>query len=295
MLLRNRQLDAAQLNDLNKLIERCQSHDGGIPSVYPHLLSQLRDNESNVLYYEEDQLLGFLSVYFFYEKACEISLFIAPSHRKKGLAMELLKTIVPLLQTKSMESVIFSTAESFQSTWIPPKHFTYKQSEYHMERHSFAPQLIINPLLSLRKATIRDLEVLVAMDSTCFPEQQNNALDHLLYVLNDNNYTILLGLLDDLVIGKTHIHWLDTELTFSDIAILPEYQGKGFGSELLAHCINYALEHGKALLELDVEAKNKSALNLYLKHGFKTTKVYDYWEVSLAALTQLLSKRSAAV
>lgn len=288
MLLCNQQLNEVQLQDLSQLTTLCQSADGGSPAIYHHLLSQKRDAESNVLYYQHENLLGFLSVYFFYQEACEVSLLAAPNHRRQGIACQLLQKIMPLLIAKNSKELIFSTSSSFGEEWLPKKGFVYQQSEYHMERNSFETLLITNQSLSLRKATMADLDILCTLDTACFPEHQTDMIERFTFLLNNNDYDILLAEHNNLIIGKAHINWQKEKTLLSDIAVLPEHQGKGFGGELISHCINHALSLGKINLALDVETRNQSALNLYLRHGFKTTHIYDYWSIPTKKLQAIL-------
>lgn len=262
----------------------CHSNDKGTPAVYRHLLGLKRDTENTVLYYQDEKLTGLLCVYFFYEQACEISLMVAPKQRNQGISCLLLQAILPLLQAKGITTLFFSSATSYGDKWLPAKGFTYQQSEYHMERNSYETRLIANPSLHFRKATMTDLDVLFQLDNACFPKENTNMQERLTYILNNPDYTILLASYNQLVVGKAHIHWREENTLLSDIAIFPIHQGKGFGSELLANSINHALNLGKIKLALDVETSNKNALNLYLRHGFKTTNIYDYWFISIEKL-----------
>jgi ribosomal protein S18 acetylase RimI-like enzyme len=66
--------------------------------------------------------------------------------------------------------------------------------------------------------------------------------------------------------------YLDREASTGRIphlAILPEYQGKGFGRELLFHALKYIKASGMKLMRIEVLSHNKAALEMYLKAGFK--------------------------
>ncbi|MDI9819786.1 MULTISPECIES: GNAT family N-acetyltransferase [unclassified Legionella] len=288
MIICNNQLDEDQLTAVGLLTEACHSHDGGTPILYKHLLTQKRDTENNVLLFENHCLIGFLSVYFFYEDACEVSLMVTPSHRRQGIASRLLKTILPLLIAKEIKTLIFSTAAAMDKNWLQDLGFSYRNSEAHMQRHSYEPILMPAQNLRIRKAVLTDIADLCAIDEACFSGQQSNMLARFHMILNDSNYTVLLALHNELVVGKAHIHWQTQESTLSDIAILPQYQGRGWGSELLAYCINHAITSGQKRLILDVETTNHHAFNLYLRHGFKIVNLSDYWIVPLEKLKAAL-------
>lgn len=291
MIICTQQLTDPQLKDLDQLMQLCQMTDGGTPAIYRYILKQKRETKNSVLYYQQGKLIGLLSVYFFYENACEVSLLIAPDHRKKKIASELLEAILPLMQIKGIEKLIFSSSTTSCNKWLPTRGFVYQQSEYHMERNSFETRLIPNPLITLRKATSNDLEALFTLDKACFPEQPVNMLERFTYLLEHPDYNILLALNNNQIVGKAHIHWREENILLSDIAILPIFQGKGFGSELIANCINLILAHGKTHIALDVETTNKNALNLYARHGFKTTNSYEYWTIATNDIHTALQTR----
>lgn len=291
MLLCTQQLTDSQLKDLDQLMQLCEEVDGGTPAIYRYILKQKRETKNTVLYYLQGKLVGLLSVYFFYENACEVSLLVAPEHRKEGFAYQLLETILPLMQIKGIETLIFSSSTSFNHKWLPAKGFAYQQSEFHMERNSYETRLINNPALELRKATAGDLPILFTLDKACFPEQPVNMLERFTYLLEHPDYNVLLAMHHGTVVGKAHIHWREENILLSDIAVLPMYQGRGFGSELIASCINLILGQGKTHMALDVETSNQNALNLYTRHGFKTTSSYEYWTIPTADLQLALRKR----
>src|ERR1700744_916642 len=102
MLTTNNQLDATQLSALEDLADLCKKADGDLPPMYYHILEQKRISNNNFLYFQKDKLIGFLSVYFFYTDACEVSLIVAPKHRRKGIAKKLLLEALPLVEGKQM-------------------------------------------------------------------------------------------------------------------------------------------------------------------------------------------------
>lgn len=59
------------------------------------------------------------------------------------------------------------------------------------------------------------------------------------------------------------------------LAIAPELQGKGLGSEVVEFCINKAKEDGYKALRVDIVPGNIPAKKLYEKHGFKYIGDYD--------------------
>lgn len=288
MLITNRQVTASQIEQLDKLSSRCQQNDKGLPAFYRHILLQKRDTDSNVFYYQNGVLVGFLSAYFFYSNACEVSMLVDPSLRRHGISIQLLKAIFQLFISKQLDTVIFSTPSTLHDHWLPKLGFSYQQTEYHMLRVGYDPILITQPALSIRKAEHQDIETLCAMDDACFKDGQISTPSRFISLLSDNNYSLFVAMREGVPVGKAHIRWQDQNALFSDIAILPPFQRQGLGSELLSFCINHALTSGKSHLELDVETSNRNALDLYLRHNFKIAYEHDFWYISLVKLQKML-------
>ena len=53
------------------------------------------------------------------------------------------------------------------------------------------------------------------------------------------------------------------------LAVLPEFQGKGIGKELLHHALQYIKDSGMKLMRIEVLAHNKGAFKLNREFGFE--------------------------
>lgn len=54
----------------------------------------------------------------------------------------------------------------------------------------------------------------------------------------------------------------------SNVSVLPSHQGRGIASALLRACIAHVRASGFERIELEVDARNEAADQLYLRHGF---------------------------
>lgn len=284
MIKNTNQLNKNQLIELQQLMHRCKKVDGSVSNVYLHILSQQRVLPASLLYYEEEQLLGFLSVYFFYDDAVEVALMVDPVKRKQGIAKQLITSIVPLIEYQEYSRIIFSCPALLNDNWFPAKGLKYFQSEYYMERDDLSPVLASSEVLSFRPVVLEDIPALSAIDSACFKQQHKNLVERFEQIIENRAYQIFVAVKNNQIIGKAHLRWQEKGATLSDIGILPEQQGKGYGTALIAYCINHALVEGKPLLNLDVETHNLKALNLYTQLGFVTQNACDYWEIEMRQL-----------
>jgi [ribosomal protein S18]-alanine N-acetyltransferase len=61
-----------------------------------------------------------------------------------------------------------------------------------------------------------------------------------------------------------------TEIEIYKIAVLPEFQKKGFASKILERL---SMEYGKHDFFLEVNVKNRNAISFYLKNNFKKISI----------------------
>lgn len=284
-------LDPNQYQQFETLAQACRAHDHGQPLFYDHLLRQMRNPDSNLLLLQEKQLLGFASVYYFYDDACEIGLMIHPEHRKKGYAYQLLKASLPQLQNKKMETLIFTIgANSPSASFLKHLGLKYQTSEYHMRRSGYDPRFTGTQRISIRSAMEYDIPILCQIDTQCFHVRPEMS-ERFGRLIHESNYHILVAQYNHQVIGKAHIQWSsENEATLSDIAILPLHQNKGYGGELLEASIQYSLQSGRSQQRLDVETSNASALNLYKRYGFESYDSHDYWDIERTELEKRLTQ-----
>lgn len=288
MINNTNQLNEQQLDELKRLAEQCKKKDGSTPNLYTHILAQPRAFPASLLYYEQQVLIGFLSAYFFYDDAVEISLIVHPLQRKQGIAKQLLHSILPLVQFHNYPKLIFSTPTHLNNKWLLSSGYVYTHSEYYMERTELTPILDYNRSLTFKSATVEDIDTLCTLDELCFPLKHGDLPNRFEHLLDSREYDLFVAFYNETPIGKAHIRWEKEGATLSDIAITPQLQGKGFGTALIAHCINHALSEGKPTLNLDVETHNKRALNLYTRLGFSVHNACDYWTIDTNKLTSLI-------
>lgn len=281
MFTQTNHLTGQQLYQVGQLLEICQTADGHFIPIYPHILQQPRNGPYSILYEDaQGHLLGFLSVFFFYDEAVEAAVMVHPQHRQKGLATRMLHQIVPLITSKNVSRIIFSAVPAQDGACLTRRHGTYLNSEYLMKRTTLqaAPT---DERLIITKAAAQDIPFLCAVDSACFSNPPENKHNRFRQVLHDESYCIFIASFNGTPVGKAHIRWQQDGAYLSDIAIIPAQQKQGFGRALLAHCIQTALSQNKPNLSLEVETHRKNALKLYQSFDFKIINVCDFWSTSL--------------
>lgn len=71
------------------------------------------------------------------------------------------------------------------------------------------------------------------------------------------------------IVGYCGMWVVYDQVQITNIAILPEFRGKGCGSKLLSFVIEKAREYGGSILSLEVRVSNMAAMTLYKKFGLQ--------------------------
>ncbi|MEE1923276.1 GNAT family N-acetyltransferase [Pseudomonas sp. 148P] len=104
-----------------------------------------------------------------------------------------------------------------------------------------------------------------ASEIAAFLKMQFNA-QHTYYQEHFRGGDFLIVELDGQPIGRLYLYAGETTLTIIDIALLPEFQGQGIGTDLIHQQLQRADDLGLAV-ELSVETYNR-AQRLYARAGF---------------------------
>ena len=125
------------------------------------------------------------------------------------------------------------------------------------------------PFLRRLYASIREDELAVVPwdegDKEAFLRQQFDAQDTY-YRQHYDGATYDVIDVDGEPAGRLYVARWEDEIRIMDIALLPEYRGKGIGTQLLRDLLDEGARTGKRV-SIHVE-KNNPALSLYVRLGF---------------------------
>lgn len=274
------ELNLSQFSDVKLLLASCEKNDKGGPLIYSNSLLSTRLPPVNGLIYFQHKLIAFISAYFFYKTACECSLMVSPDYRKQGLAKFLLEKLIPVLKLQHMEAVYFSASPSFPTQEF--SQLSFYACEYQLTLSLSQPLNEISHRLNFRSANMEDIEKLLKIDQACFANYDaETMIQRFKDTISSPHYHIFVGELEGKIIAKAHIKWHQQEAILSDIAVLPAYQRRGYGSEIVHACLIETQQRGFKHVLLEVESDNKSALKLYLNHGFKVEKETNFWKMKI--------------
>jgi ribosomal-protein-alanine N-acetyltransferase len=127
----------------------------------------------------------------------------------------------------------------------------------------------------IQKMVLSDLDEVIKIEKTVFPDPWS--LKSFQFELLANKYSHPLVLIvDNNLIGYAVIWKIFEEFHIANIAIDPDFQGKGWGTYFLAEILKQAAKQKYCLLE--VRENNPAAIHIYEKLGFKKESIrYRYY------------------
>lgn len=121
--------------------------------------------------------------------------------------------------------------------------------------------------LSIEMMQLDDLNTVLAIEELCFPTPWS----HFAYYteLTENHYALyIVGKIKGQVVAYAGTWVILDEAHITNVAVHPDWQGHGFGRDILLGLLARAKARGAARATLEVRKSNYHAQKLYLKHGF---------------------------
>ncbi|KPU63775.1 ribosomal protein S18-alanine N-acetyltransferase [Thermococcus argininiproducens] len=136
----------------------------------------------------------------------------------------------------------------------------------------FLPRRIPLSLITIRPATLFDLNEIMRIERQSFREQYPRGL--FLMFLEANRETFLVAEYNGQVIGYVMGYLKpDMEGHIMSIAVDPLYRGNGIGRALMEAVIDRLIKRGARYIGLEVRVSNQGAIKLYERLGFKKMKI----------------------
>lgn len=144
-----------------------------------------------------------------------------------------------------------------------------------------------------RKSTLEDLDFLEKLEKSCFPGFQQSSRRILRHSITSPFQHVVIA---DISVNKTNrpvasatLFPYSKTLRLFSVAVLPEYQGKGIGKQLMEYVLQFARNNKFERISLEVLQSNTQLVKYYEKLGFQTTEVLPkYYSETEHGLRMLL-------
>ncbi|MHB1630350.1 MAG: GNAT family N-acetyltransferase [Bacilli bacterium] len=280
-LVSRRGLTADDYERVTQLATLCDQSDNITLKINYDTLRTRPGNEINdFLYYEREELIGFLGLYQFNSHEIEISGMVHPAHRRKGIFSALLSAAKQEVRQRGISKLIFinETNSASGKSFLESLGAKCAFSEYSMKMTQIKLPQMKHPI-QLRPAMSEDIGVVAHMEAVCFDGNEAELLETMTKQWSGKkDHSVMLIELSGDVVGTVAMNHADENSAFiHGFCVLPEHQGRGYGRQALALAIRTALGLQRANIELEVACANSRALSLYQSCGFEVMGANDYY------------------
>jgi ribosomal-protein-alanine N-acetyltransferase len=124
----------------------------------------------------------------------------------------------------------------------------------------------------------QDLEGVLAVDDASFTRPWTRAMYESEFLNQATAHLYVLRLPECRVAGYIAVWLVVDEVHINNVAVRPEYRGRGLGSALLTFALEEGARHGAPRATLEVRRSNGAARRLYERFGFQVAGVRrDYY------------------
>ncbi|VAX19253.1 hypothetical protein MNBD_NITROSPINAE01-1729 [hydrothermal vent metagenome] len=134
--------------------------------------------------------------------------------------------------------------------------------------------------LSFRKGTLDDLETVIDIDESLFPDGQSYDAETFFFYLMDHQTDVIIVELENKIVGflifrpQSHIAGCVVS-----IDVVKEFQSKGIGSALLEVAESLSLKMSHATMILQTPVDNSHTIHFYEKRSYKKTRrIHGYYQ-----------------
>lgn len=273
-------LTEKQLDEIKVLQQAVELHDNIELKLNWDMLENRREEEqTDFLSYESGRLVGFLGLYSFGSKI-EVCGMVHPDYRRKGIFSRLFQDSHPALE--KARHILLNTPANSESgkLWLDSITCTYEESEYMMK---WEGRVFPDPdeSIFLRPSHKEDMEMKLELDVLCFDFKEDEAKAYNDRLERDGfQKEFFMIVADGKTVGKIRIHNENERSEVYGFAILPEFQGKGYGRKALQEVVRKEVQREQSVY-LDVQPENEKALSLYTSTGFIKESQQDYYLYSI--------------
>ncbi|CAG9614262.1 Mycothiol acetyltransferase [Bacillus rhizoplanae] len=279
-------LTSEDIQQIIDLATYCERNDGleYKPSLYVDVLQTRNEDQVNdFLYYQDDKLVGFVSMYEF-ERPTKLELIgmVHPSFRRQKICSNLLDAAFDEIKKRNINELLFivNAASTSGNAFAKSFGLQISFSEYSMQFKRDSTSLIeMKDTLQLVPASTENLTTISKIASEAFGDSLQDNITWLHKTISSTNRYLYIALFNREAVGTITVSHEEEVTSISGFAVDPSYQGRGIGKNVLQTTVQRLLQEGKRNITLEVETENENALQLYKQCGFEITTSYHYYDL----------------
>jgi ribosomal protein S18 acetylase RimI-like enzyme len=271
-------LPSDALDALAKLEASTIAADGGrLKLEWGVLNARVEEQVSDILWWEKDELVGFVGLYAFGSPTVEITGMVDPQFRRQGIGAALLSDMLQLCRDRDHRQVLLVAPRSSAGARVlaTSRRGILEHSEHALVLDGRVAQGPSDPTIALRRATQADVADVGVLLTKAFGHPWN-PLD-----LEASDTPTMVAERGGLIIATLRVHRDPGSWGIYGFAVSPLLQGRGIGRDLLRRVCREANEAGVNRVHLEVSVDNERALSLYTSLGFSHEATEDYYDIPL--------------
>ena len=269
-------LTSGALQAIAELERRVIEADGGrLKLEWGRLHRRSGDRVEDLLWWEDDRLVGFLGFYGF-ESAPELAGMVAPDARRRGIGSALLDAALSLCRERGDPPPLLIVPRPSEAG----KRLALRRGGA-IDHSEHALVLSGKPTsgpheqpVSLRPATPADLPLITRLLEVGFGRRPPRDLADR---LNSPRERTAMVELDGLAVGTLRLRRDVTGAAIHGFVIDAPLRGRGIGRAALRHACERLRAEGAQRIGLEVDIGNDRALGLYTSVGFTPIITEDYY------------------
>ena len=272
-------LTDAEASPIEQLVAICNTYENLHMRLNQDMLhNRPGDTTHDFLYYADDTLVGYLTVYPWETQEKELTGMVHPNYRRRGIFRSLLAAAKNEWLDKGVQKFILISEHVSRSglAFVEAIGAHHDFSEHEMVLGIFRERQSFNERVHTRKANANDFAALVSILATDLGNEEK-AKRFVTRFFQEINRPFYIGTLGEEPIGCLNLDETEKEIGIYGFVVRPEYRGRGYGRQILEDVIRAIRTQTPKPIMLDVETDNTNAIGLYLSCGFEIRTTYGYY------------------
>jgi ribosomal protein S18 acetylase RimI-like enzyme len=265
-------LPPAALNAIADLERRVVAADGGrLKLEWNALRHRSGQDVEDVLWWDGEQLLGFLGIYSHSAPTIELAGMVDPAARRRGIGAALLDAGLRMCQQREHASVLLVVPRTSVAgrSLAQRRGGSLDHCEHALQLLGEPAEVPADPGVTVRTAFLADQQAireLVRLGFGAEPPETAGLDPNTLVVERDGQ-----------PIGTVRLIREEDRAGVYGLVVHPDHQGRGIGRDVLHRLCRTARADGATAVHLEVATDNDRALNLYASLGFRPVTTEDYY------------------
>ncbi|MET0495517.1 MAG: GNAT family N-acetyltransferase [Actinoplanes sp.] len=265
-------LSPTDLSAIEELERRVVAADGGrLKLEWNALRHRSGQDVEDVLWWDGEQLLGFLGIYTHSAPTIEVAGMVDPAARRQGIGTALLDAGLDVCRQREHDQVLLVVPRNSAGgrSLAQRRNGSLDHSEHALQLLGDPVAVPADPGITVRAAVPADREAVRELLLLGFgwdpPERAGRDPNTLVFER------------DGRLVGTSRLIREGDQAGVYGFAIHPDQQGRGIGRDMLHRMCRTALDDGATAVNLEVATDNDRALNVYTSLGFRSVITEDYY------------------